>query len=119
MGEVTNVEMVTIKERLSGLEARLREYDEGVRSFYKNDWSKLDRMSEQIHILIDHIKEDRLEHKALEARVLHCETEILKVRGEILKGISELEKKFLKFVSLAAVISGGGAASVIKLLSMF
>ena len=118
-GDVTNVLMESMGARVDAVEKKIEQYDANIQNFYRNEWSKIDVMSTQMATLIGHIAEDKAEHKALEARVLKCETQILALRTELLQSLGEIEKKFLKWVAVSAAISGGAGASVLKMLSLF
>lgn len=118
MAEVTNVELTLIKERLKSLEAKIEGNDEQIRIFYRDEWGRLDRLSTNLDNLIATFREDRQEHRELESRVLKCETHIMQLRSDLLQLIGNMEKKFLRLVALAGLISGGAGASVLKLFNL-
>lgn len=119
MGDVTDVRVVTLNDRVSKLESKMDQHGDDINTFFRTEWSKIDRMADQITSLLSHMAEDKAEHKKLEARVLKCETSIIQLKGDVIREILGLEKKFLKWVAISAAVSGGAGASILKALSMF
>lgn len=111
----SDARILELQNKVSILEARIREYDAATRDFYRTEWSKIDVLIAKVNALGDGAVIDRSDQKRLEARILKCETQILSLKAEFLSGLGDLEKKFLRWVAVSAAISGATGASVIKI----